>query len=199
MYNFPNSPTLNQEIVIAGTTYKYDGVRWIKVIGVQTVDLVNNTTGILPIAKGGTASSTSTGSGSVVLATSPTIESVQLNKYTVNGVTAAETATTPYYTSGTTTLAIPLDGRVYDFDFPDNNIIIDFVSPPTAPITADTVLNLKQRSAATFRSITSWSDTLKWPGNVPQTMPQTANARMKVVISFSPSGVYDISATWVGA
>jgi len=118
-----------------------------------------------------------------------------LTGYTQAGL--GTSATTSAYYSGTT-LTIPLDGRVYDFDFPANNITIAFGSPPSTPICTDTVLILKQRTSSTMYGITSWPSGIKWPGGIAQTMPQTLSARMRVVISVSPSGIYDVSATWMG-
>jgi hypothetical protein len=88
--------------------------------------------------------------------------------------------------------------KVYDFDFPASNITIAFISAPSAPICADTVLILKQRASSTMYGITAWPSGIKWPGGVAQTMPQTLSARMRVVISTSPSGIIDVSATWMG-
>ena len=97
-----------------------------------------------------------------------------------------------------TTLTIPLDGRVYDFAFPASNITIAFGTAPTVPVCTDTVLILKQRASSTMYGITAWPSGIKWPGGVAQTMPQTLSARMRVVISVSPSGVIDVSAMWMG-
>lgn len=116
-------------------------------------------------------------------------------KYTMQGKATATTTTDHY--SGTT-LTIPLDGRIYDFDFPAENITIAFSGAPTAPVCADTVLNLKQRTSSTMYGITAWPSGIKWPYGIPQTMPQTLSARMRVVISTSPSGIIDVSAMWMG-
>jgi hypothetical protein len=97
-----------------------------------------------------------------------------------------------------TTLTLPLDGRVYDFAFPASSITIAFGPPPPLGICTDTVLNLKQRPNSTMYGITAWPSGIKWPSGIPQTMPQTASARMKVIVSLSPSGIYDVSATWMG-
>jgi hypothetical protein len=97
-----------------------------------------------------------------------------------------------------TTLTLPLDGRIYDFAFPASNITIAFGPAPQAPICADTVLILKQRTSSTMYGITAWPAGIKWPGGVAQTMPQTLSARMRVVISTSPSGTIDVSAMWIG-
>jgi hypothetical protein len=101
-----------------------------------------------------------------------------------------------YYSNAV--LTIPLDGRVYDFAFPASNIIIAFGSPPPLGICTDTVLILKQRTSSTMYAISAWPPGIKWPGGVAQTMPQTLSARMRVVISVSPTGIYDVAATWMG-
>jgi hypothetical protein len=117
-----------------------------------------------------------------------------LTGYSQAGLTSDQTTSACY---AGTQLTIPIDGRVYDFDFPPNDISIAFGPITPAGICSDTVLNLKQRASSTCYAITSWP-TAKWQGNVVQTMPQTNSARMKVIISVSPSGIYDVSAMWMG-
>jgi hypothetical protein len=118
-----------------------------------------------------------------------------LTGYSQAGLTSAET--TSAYFNGTT-LTIPIDGRTYDFDFPASNIVIAFGALLPSGICSDTVLILKQRESSTMYGITAWPSGIKWPGGVAQTMPQTLSARMRVVISVSPSGIYDVAATWMG-
>lgn len=57
--DFPTSPTLNQTYTANGATYRWDGTTWVSA-------------NVLPVTSGGTGVMTSTGTGSVVLNTSPT-------------------------------------------------------------------------------------------------------------------------------
>lgn len=52
--DFPSSPTLNQTYTANGGTWRWDGTTWVSA-------------NILPVASGGTGTTTSTGTGSVVL------------------------------------------------------------------------------------------------------------------------------------
>ena len=65
--------------------------------------LTTNVTGTLPVAKGGTGVTTSTGSGNLVLSTSPTITTPTLTGYTESVVTLATSGSIAFsVTSGTT-------------------------------------------------------------------------------------------------
>ncbi len=75
------------------------------------INLNTQVQGVLPVAKGGTASTTSTGSGAVVLATSPTIGTPTINTPAISGGTinnATVGATTPNTGSFTTLAATGL-------------------------------------------------------------------------------------------
>jgi len=117
-----------------------------------------------------------------------------LTGYTQQGMATAAVASAYY--SGST-LTIPLDGRVYSYTLSAATTIA-FSGAPTAPVCADTVLILKQAADTAAFGITAWPSGIKWPGGVPQTMPQTYSSRMRVVVSTDPAGVIDVSATWMG-
>lgn len=95
------------------------------------------------------------------------------------------------------TLAIPLDGRSYTYTL-SGHIAIACSGAPAAPVCADTVIVLMQAASGGPWGISSWPVGIKWPGGVAQTMPQTASARMRVVISTDALGVIDVCAMWMG-
>jgi hypothetical protein len=111
-----------------------------------------------------------------------------ISSYTIQGATL---------TASAGTLTIPLDGKSYTYTLPANTTIA-FSGAPVAPITADTVLVLKQAASGGPYGITAWPAGVKWPSGVPQTMPQTASARMRVTISTDALGIIDVSAMWMG-
>jgi hypothetical protein len=88
------SPTNGQTLVYNSTT----GL-WEK----NTVSLTAGVNGTLPVANGGTGVTTSTGSGSVVLSTSPTLVTPVLGAATATSLTLTKLALTvdsPFYTGG---------------------------------------------------------------------------------------------------
>jgi len=75
---------------------------------IGTLSLTSNVTGTLPVANGGTGATTSTGSGSVVLSTSPSLTTPSLGVATatsINGTTVPSSATLLTTTTGVTTFA----------------------------------------------------------------------------------------------
>ena len=68
---------------------------------------VTTVTGTLPVANGGTGGSTSTGTGAVVLTTSPTISAPTLSGPTISAPVLSGTATGTYTLGGTPTITAP--------------------------------------------------------------------------------------------
>lgn len=70
MYNWPNSPATNDTVTLSGVTYKYDGVKWIKVTStastLATVTAVGSTTST-PITITNTTESSSTSTGALIV------------------------------------------------------------------------------------------------------------------------------------
>ena len=130
--------------------------------------LTTGVTGTLPVANGGTGVTTSTGSGAVVLGTSPTISSPTLTTPTINSAQfATVSGTAPLYAArawvnfnGTGTVAIRASGNVtsitdngtgdYTMNFqtamPDAN---HSVSGVTGVGTADAMIGLSGGTAQT--------------------------------------------------
>jgi hypothetical protein len=85
-----------------------------------TVNLATQVTGTLPVANGGTGVTTSTGSGSVVLSTSPTLTtpvlgtptSGTLSNCTVDGTNAVGYRNVPISSNSTNTLVVGDVGKV---------------------------------------------------------------------------------------
>ncbi len=130
--------------------------------------LTTGVTGTLPVANGGTGVTTSTGSGAVVLGTSPTISSPTLTTPTINSAQfATVSGTAPLYAArawvnfnGTGTVAIRASGNVtsitdngtgdYTLNFttamPDANYSVSGV---TGVGTADAMIGLSGATAQT--------------------------------------------------
>ncbi len=68
---------------------------------------VSTVTGTLPVANGGTGGSTSTGTGAVVLTTSPTISAPTLSGPTISAPVLSGTTTGTYTLGGTPTISSP--------------------------------------------------------------------------------------------
>lgn len=88
--DFPSSPTVGQTYTANNITYKWDGVSWNTF---NPVDLAN-VTGTLTSTNGGTGVTTSTGTGSNVLSTSPSLvtPSFDAETYSSQNITAGTNA-----------------------------------------------------------------------------------------------------------
>jgi hypothetical protein len=102
-YTLPAYGTLSFVNYSGGNWYMTNSNNLSNLIG--TLSLTSNVTGTLPVANGGTGATTSTGSGSVVLSTSPSLTTPSLGAATatsINGTTIPSSAT--LITSSTTSL-----------------------------------------------------------------------------------------------
>jgi hypothetical protein len=128
----------------------------------------------------------STGTGGLVRAAAPTISPL-LSTYTIQGYTGL--------TASGAVITIPLDGRSYTYTLPENTTIA-LSGEPTPPICAEIDIVLKQAASGgpyTIAYPAAWN----WPGGIASTMPITANARMRIVVSSDAAGVIDASAMWM--
>jgi len=143
-------------------------------------NLTTNVTGTLPVANGGTGATASTGSGSVVLATSPTVNNPTVTNY-VESVVAIGTVTTSNtiaLTNGTVQTATLTASTACTFTM------------PTATAGKSFVLLLKQAAAtgngtATFTSV-------KWGTSGAPTI--TATAGKMDILTFIADGT-----NWYGS
>jgi hypothetical protein len=143
-------------------------------------NLTTNVTGTLPVANGGTGATTSTGTGAVVLATSPTVNNPTVTNY-VESVVAIGTVTTSNtlaLTNGTVQTATLTASTACTFTM------------PTATAGKSFVLLLKQAAAtgngtATFTSV-------KWGAAGAPTI--TATAGKMDILTFIADGT-----NWYGS
>lgn len=128
----------------------------------------------LPVASGGTGATASTGSGNVVLATSPTLTTPTLTNPTINDGYTEEVYTANSGTAITLNLS---NGSVQIITLTGNATI----TMPTAAAGKSFILFLRQ-DATGSRTVT-WS-TVKWPSEVAPTLTTTAS-RQDVFSFFS--------------
>ena len=124
-----------------------------------TVNLATQVTGTLAVANGGTGATTSTGSGSVVLGTSPTVNNPTVTNYTESVVAIGN--------SGTTQTLSLTNGTVQTVTLTGNCTF----TMPTATAGKSFILIVVQDGTggrtATFTSV-------KWPGGTAPTITTTA-------------------------
>lgn len=131
----------------------------------SNVDLATEVTGTLPVANGGTGATTSTGSGSVVLATNPTID-----RATFTG------------NAQTTPVVVTFSATAMTVDCTESNV---FTTTLTASVTVAPTLSDPQdgqtinwfltQDGTGGRTIT-WPTSFKWPSGANKILSTGANA-----------------------
>jgi hypothetical protein len=138
--------------------------------------------GTLAVANGGTGVTTSTGSGSVVLSTSPTITTG-----TYTGL--RETKTAPAISAGALTLNCS-SGNVFAVSLNANITSITFSNVPTTGTAY--ALTLSFTADGTARTVT-WGASVKWPGGTAPTLTSTSGKVDTFVLT-----TWDGGTTWYG-
>lgn len=144
------------------------------------VNLTTNVTGTLPVANGGTGATTSTGSGAVVLGTSPTLNNPTITNYTesVVAIGTVGASNTIALTNGTVQTATLTASTATTFTM------------PTATAGKSFILLLKQ--AATTGNGTATFTGVKWGTAGAPTI--TATAGKMDIVSFVADGT-----NWYGS
>lgn len=144
------------------------------------VNLTTNVTGTLPVANGGTGATTSTGSGAVVLGTSPTLNNPTITNYTesVVAIGTVGASNTIALTNGTVQTATLTASTATTFTM------------PTATAGKSFILLLKQ--AATTGNGTATFTSVKWGTAGAPTI--TATAGKMDIVSFVADGT-----NWYGS
>lgn len=147
---------------VAGTTTLTGGITG------TSINLASNVTGTLPVANGGTGVTTSTGSGNVVLATSPVLSNPTINDGYTEEVYTANTGTA-------ITLSLA-NGTI-------QNLTLTGICTITMPAAvAGKSFMMYLRTGAGGFTVT-WS-TVKWSGGTAPTLTATAS-RMDMFSFFS--------------
>lgn len=159
---------------VSGTTTLTGGISG------TSVNLASNVTGTLPVANGGTGSTTATGSGSVVLGTSPSITSPTITNYTesVVAIGTVTTSSTLSLTSGTFQTATLTASTACTFTMP-------------TPVAGKSFILLLKQAAVTGNGTATFTN-VKWGSVGAPTI--TATAGKMDILSFVSDGT-----NWYGS
>lgn len=152
---------------VAGTTTLTGGITG------TSINLASNVTGTLPVANGGTGVTTSTGSGDVVLATTPTLTTPVLSNPTINDGYTEEVYTANTSTAITLSLA---NGSI-------QNLTLTGICTITMPAAVAGKSFMMYLRTGTGGYTVTWS-TVKWSGGTAPTLTATAS-RMDIFSFFS--------------